>query len=101
MNRIRNKRVEPAHVPRWAKVLAIVVFVCTSVVLPIFVISLALRYYWVRNGLVGGAIGFVYGLLAEHRFYWSALAAMAGGLAPAVLIYSTVKLLELWGKRKQ
>jgi hypothetical protein len=101
VSRILYKRVEPAPVPRWAKVLAIAVFVSGFVLVSIFVISSALRYYWVHNGFIGGAIGFAYGLIVEHRFYWSTVAAMAGGLAPAVLIYSTVKLLELWGKRKQ
>jgi hypothetical protein len=100
VRRIRYKRVEPTPTPRWAKVLAVAVFVFACIVLPIFVIDSALQYYWVRNGLVGGAVGFAYGLLVEHRFYWGAIAAMAGGLAPAVIIYFTVRLLEIWGKRK-
>ena len=87
--------------PRWAKVLAIVVLACACVVFPVLVFSAAMQYSWVRNGFIGGTLGLLYGLVVEHRFYWSAVARMAGGIAPAVLIYSTIKLLELRGKRKR
>jgi len=87
-------------VPRWAKALGIVLAVCGFMAFQILVFGMAMQYYWVRNGFIGGAWSLLNGLGVEHRFYRSAVARMAGGLAPAVLIYSTVKLLELWGKRK-
>ena len=87
--------------PLWAKVLAIVALACACVVYPILVFGMAMQYSWVRNGFIGGVWGLFYGLVVEHRFYWNAVARMVGGIAPAVLIYSMIKLLELWRKRKE